>query len=146
MLAAVLISFGIYLLLTYENNELAAPAVYAYIGIGVSIYVVLLFLTIGAVRENVCCTITFIVLMIVVILCQVATAFLLTKGADDVASNLSNTLDASWEDELKNPGAMSQYENWLKCCGRASPQDYIVNERLPPDTCFENHDPRYQKI
>ncbi|TMW39319.1 hypothetical protein DOY81_015601, partial [Sarcophaga bullata] len=71
---------------------------------------------------------------------QVATAFLLTKGADDVASNLSNTLDASWEDELKNPGAMSQYENWLKCCGRASPQDYIVNERLPPDTCFENHD------
>ena len=51
--------------------------------------------------------------MIVVILCQVAATFLLTKGADDVASNLSNTLDASWEDELKNPGAMSQYENWV---------------------------------
>lgn len=51
--------------------------------------------------------------MIVVILCQVAAAFLLTKGADDVASNLSNTLDAAWEDEIENPGAMSQYENWV---------------------------------
>ena len=55
----------------------------------------------------------FIILMIVVILCQVGAAFLLTKDADDVASSLANTLDNSWEDELKNPGAMSQYENWV---------------------------------
>lgn len=26
------------------------------------------------------------------------------------------------------------------CCGRASPQDYIVAGRLPPPTCFVGHD------
>lgn len=28
----------------------------------------------------------------------------------------------------------------FECCGRASPQDYIVNDRLPPATCFANGD------
>lgn len=54
-----------------------------------------------------------IILMIVVILAQVAVIFLLTRGEREVASNLSNTLDATWEDELKTPGAMSHYETWV---------------------------------
>ncbi|XP_065367753.1 protein late bloomer [Calliphora vicina] len=138
LLAAVLIGFGIYVILTYDTNEIASIAAYSYIGIGISVFVILLFLTIGAARENVCCTITFIILMLVVILAQVAVAFFLTRNEGDVSSNLSNTLDASWEDELKSPGAMSHYETWFNCCGRASPQDYIVNDRLPPDSCFKN--------
>lgn len=28
----------------------------------------------------------------------------------------------------------------LGCCGRASPHDYIVNDRMPPMTCFKNGD------
>ncbi|KAM7344575.1 tetraspanin 42Ef isoform 2-T2 [Cochliomyia hominivorax] len=140
LLALVLIGFGLYVILTYDTNEIGSAAAYSYIAIGVSVFVVLLFLTIGAARENVCCTITFIILMLVVILAQVAVTFILTNREETVASNLSNTLDAAWEDELKNPGVMSHYETWLKCCGRASPHDYIVNERMPPDTCFENND------
>ncbi|XP_037826315.1 protein late bloomer [Lucilia sericata] len=140
LLAAVLIGFGIYVILTYETDEMASIASYAYMGVGISVIVVLLFLTIGAARENVCCTITFIILMIVVILAQVVVTFLLTKSKESISSNLSNTLDNTWDDEIKNPGAMSHYESWFKCCGRASPQDYIVNGRLPPNSCFENND------
>lgn len=136
LLAAVLIGFGIYVLWTYDTNELASTAAYAYIGVGVATFVVFIFLNIGAIRENLCCTITFIVLMIVVILAQIAVAFMLMKGEGEVASNLSNSLDTTWEEEIKSPGAMSIYEDWLDCCGRASPQDYIVNDRLPPQTCF----------
>lgn len=51
--------------------------------------------------------------MLVVILAQIAITFILTNKEEDIASNLSNTLDASWEEELKNPGVMSHYETWV---------------------------------
>ena len=51
--------------------------------------------------------------MLVVILAQIAITFVLTYKEEDVASHLSNTLDASWEEELKNPGIMMNYEKWV---------------------------------
>ncbi|XP_037941080.1 23 kDa integral membrane protein-like [Teleopsis dalmanni] len=140
LLALVLISFGIYILCSYDTNEIGSMTAYAYIGIGVATLVIFLLGCLGAIRENVCCTVTFLVFLYVIILAQAAVAFLLIRGENSVASNLANSLDTAWEEELKSPGAMSLYENWFDCCGRASPQDYIVNERLPPATCFKNND------
>jgi len=48
-----------------------------------------------------------------VIIGQLAVTFLLTKGSNTVSSNLANSLDHAWEEELKSPGAMSLYENWV---------------------------------
>ncbi|XP_036330524.1 protein late bloomer isoform X2 [Rhagoletis pomonella] len=115
-------------------------AAYAYIGLGVATVVIFLLGLLGAVRESVCCTVTFITLLWIVIIAQIAVAFLLIKGESTVASHLSNAVDKAWEEELTSPGAMSQYENWFECCGRASPHDYIVNDRLPPSTCFKQND------
>ncbi|KAL9914224.1 protein late bloomer [Glossina fuscipes] len=140
LMAAVLIGFGTYLYLNYATNEIGYMSAYAYISIGVIACVVFLFLCIGAIRENVCCTVTFIVFMILGIIAQAVLAFLLTNGDHNVGSNLANILDEAWENELKSAGAMSIYESSFECCGRASPQDYIVNDRLPPATCFANGD------
>jgi len=103
----------------------------------------------------------FIVFLCLVIIAQFAVVYVLITQEKAVASNLANALEATWEEELNSPGAMSLYQNWVswqhalnltllvtvylfcpqfQCCGRGSPQDYIVNERLPPDTCFRNHD------
>lgn len=140
LLALVLIAFGIYLLSSYDVNEIGAMAAYAYIGLGVATVVIFLLGLLGAVRESVCCTVTFITLLWIVIIAQIAVAFLLLKGEGTVASHLSNTVDKAWDEELTSPGAMSLYETWFDCCGRASPHDYIVNDRLPPATCFRNND------
>uniref|UniRef100_A0A1L8EH51 Tetraspanin n=3 Tax=Haematobia irritans TaxID=7368 RepID=A0A1L8EH51_HAEIR len=141
LLAAVIIGFGVYILCTNNPNDVGSMGAYAYIGVGVTTFVVFIFLNFGAIRQNVGCTVTFIVLMVLAILAQAVVIFFMVAGRDSVASNLSNALDTAWEEELKKEGAMSIYEEWFNCCGRASPQDYIVNERMPPPTCFIDHDP-----
>lgn len=140
LLALVLIAFGIYVLSSYRVNEVGALAAYSYIGLGVATIVVFLLGIFGAARESVCCTITFITFLWIVMIGQIAVTFLLLRGEHTAASHLSNNLDVAWEEELNSPGAMSLYENWLGCCGRASPHDYIVNDRMPPMTCFKNGD------
>ncbi|XP_004533454.1 23 kDa integral membrane protein isoform X1 [Ceratitis capitata] len=140
LLALVLIAFGVYVLASYRVNEVGTMAAYSYIIIGVGTLVVFLLGFFGAARENVCCTVGFIVFLWVVIIGQIAITFLLVRSEDTAASHLSNVLDVAWEEELSSPGAMSLYETWLGCCGRASPHDYIVNDRMPPLTCFKNGD------
>ncbi|EDW08620.1 protein late bloomer [Drosophila mojavensis] len=140
LLALVLISFGIYILVSYDTNEVGCWTAYAYIGIGAAAIIIFLWGYLSAWREHVCCTVTFITILCVVIIIQLAVLFVLTKGENTAASNLANSLETTWEEELNSPGAMSLYENWFQCCGRGSPQDYIVNERLPPATCFRDHD------
>ncbi|XP_016957889.1 23 kDa integral membrane protein [Drosophila biarmipes] len=140
LLALVLISFGIYVVVSYDLNEIGKSSAYAYVGLGVAALVVVLWGYLSAWRENVCCTVTFIVFLCLVIIAQFAVVYVLITQEKAVASNLANALEATWEEELNSPGAMSLYQNWFQCCGRGSPQDYIVNERLPPDTCFRGHD------
>ncbi|KAI8037121.1 23 kDa integral membrane protein [Drosophila gunungcola] len=140
LLALVLISFGIYVVVSYDLNQVGQLTAYAYVGLGVAALAVVFWGYLSAWRENVCCTVTFIVLLCLVIIAQFAAVYLLITQEKTVASNLANALESTWEEELNSPGAMSLYQNWFQCCGRGSPQDYVVNERLPPDTCFRNHD------
>ncbi|KAH8372771.1 hypothetical protein KR009_004622 [Drosophila setifemur] len=140
LLALVLISFGIYVMVSYDLNQIGALSAYAYVGLGLTALIIVLWGYLSAWRENVCCTVTFIVLLCLVIIAQIAIVILLFSQEKMVASNLANALESTWEEELNSPGAMSLYQNWFQCCGRGSPQDYIVNERLPPETCFRKHD------
>ncbi|KAH8415985.1 hypothetical protein KR222_006073 [Zaprionus bogoriensis] len=140
LLSLVLISFGIYIYASYDLNGDGEAMSIAYVIVGAAGIFIFLWGSLSAWRENVCCTVTFVTILVLVILGQVAVMYLLTSELGAIASTFTNTLDVTWEEELKNPGAMALYENWFKCCGRGSPQDYIVNQRLPPATCFENHD------
>ncbi|XP_041448815.1 23 kDa integral membrane protein [Drosophila obscura] len=140
LLALVLISFGIYVVVSYDLNEIGNLTAYGFIFLGAVALVILLWGYLSAWKENVCCTVTFVVFLWLIIASQFAVVFLLIHNEKSVASNLANPLEATWEEELSSPGAMSIYQNWFQCCGRGSPQDYIVNERLPPETCFRNHD------
>ncbi|EDV59747.1 23 kDa integral membrane protein [Drosophila erecta] len=140
LLALVLISFGIYVVASYDLNEIGELSAYAYVAIGVATLLVVLWGYLSAWRENVCCTVTFIIFLCLVIIAQFAVVYLLVTKEKSVSSNLANALEATWEEELNSPGAMSLYQNWFQCCGRGSPQDYIVNDRLPPESCFLNHD------
>ncbi|EDW89125.1 23 kDa integral membrane protein [Drosophila yakuba] len=140
LLALVLISFGLYVVVSYNLNEIGQLSAYSYVGLGVAALLIVLWGYLSAWRENVCCTVTFIIFLCLVIIAQFAIVYMLVTHDKWMASNLANALEATWEEELNSPGAMSLYQNWFHCCGRGSPQDYIVNERLPPDTCFRNHD------
>ncbi|XP_068147120.1 23 kDa integral membrane protein [Drosophila tropicalis] len=140
LLAFVDIGFGSYVLLSYDSNQIGTIAAYAYVAIGAAALVLILWGFLSAWRENVCCTITFIVFFLLVIIAQVGALYFLINSSKSVASNFANALETTWEEELDSPGAMSLYENWFHCCGRGSPNDYIVNERMPPATCFRNHD------
>ncbi|XP_034478384.1 protein late bloomer [Drosophila innubila] len=140
LLALVLISFGAYVLMSYDVNKIGLYAASAYIAIGLAAIIIFLWGYLSAWREHVCCTVAFVSFLFLIIIAQAVALFVLTTQEQDVASNLANSLEATWDQELNSPGAMSLYENWFQCCGRGSPQDYVVNERLPPETCFRNHD------
>lgn len=58
LLALVLISFGIYVVVSYDLNEIGALSSYAYVGLGVAALVLVLWGYLSAWRENVCCTVT----------------------------------------------------------------------------------------
>ncbi|KAH8370228.1 hypothetical protein KR093_002706 [Drosophila rubida] len=140
LLALVEISFGAYVLLSYNSNEIGFSAAVSYVSMGLAALIILLWGTLSAWREHVCCTVAFVSFLYLIIFTQIVVLFFLTKFRDTTASNLANSLEDTWDQELDSPGAMSLYENWFQCCGRGSPQDYVVNERLPPATCFLNHD------
>lgn len=129
----MLISFGIYVVVSYDLNQVGSLSAYAYVGLGVTALAIVLWGYLSAWRENVCCTVTvsfhthkwtlvsnyslfywqFIVLLCLVIVAQFAVVFLLFSFNESVASNLSHPLEATWEEELNSPGAMSLYENWV---------------------------------
>ncbi|KAH8319557.1 hypothetical protein KR074_000099 [Drosophila pseudoananassae] len=140
LLALVLISFGIYVVVTYDHNAVGSLSAYAYVGLGVSALVIVLWGHLSTWCANGCCTVTFTVFLCLVIVAQMTVVIFLSSHDLSVASNLSNPVETTWEEELNSPGAMSLYQNWLQCCGRSSPQDYIINDRLPPNSCFRNHD------
>ncbi|KAH8299701.1 hypothetical protein KR044_004894, partial [Drosophila immigrans] len=140
LLALVIISFGVYVLMSYELNEVGSITAWSYIVVGTAAIFIFLWGFLAAWRENVCCTVTFLSILFLIMVVQLVVLFYLTKFSKTAASNLAHSLEATWEQELDSPGAMSLYENWFQCCGRGSPQDYIVNERLPPASCFLNHD------
>ncbi|XP_017093407.2 protein late bloomer-like [Drosophila bipectinata] len=140
LLALVLISFGIYVVVSYDLDEVGSLSAYAYVGLGVSAVVIVFCGYFSARQEKLCCSVTLTVLLGLVIVAQAVAVYLLFYRHDNIASHLSNPLEATWKEELKSPGAMSLYQNRFQCCGRSSPQDYIVNDRLPPDTCFRDHD------
>jgi len=51
----------------------------------------------------------FIVFLCLVIIAQFAVVYVLITQEKAVASNLANALEATWEEELNSPGAMSLY-------------------------------------
>jgi len=55
----------------------------------------------------------FIVFLCLVIIAQFAVVYVLITQEKAVASNLANALEATWEEELNSPGAMSLYQNWV---------------------------------
>jgi len=55
----------------------------------------------------------FIIFLCLVIIAQFAVVYLLITQEKTVASNLANALEATWEEELNSPGAMSLYQNWV---------------------------------
>jgi len=58
LLALVLISFGIYVVVSYDLDDIGKVSAYSYVGLGIAALVVVLWGYLSAWRENVCCTVT----------------------------------------------------------------------------------------
>ncbi|XP_060654921.1 protein late bloomer [Drosophila nasuta] len=140
LLALVLIGFSAYVVISYDLTDKSKFIAACYAFVGGAALILVLWGYLAAWREHVCCTVTFAVLLFLIILVQTLILYVATTKVNDSASEFAHSLEVTWEQELDSPGAMSLYENWFQCCGRGSPQDYVVNERLPPASCFRNHD------
>ncbi|KAH8391234.1 hypothetical protein KR215_009258 [Drosophila sulfurigaster] len=165
LLALVLIGFSAYVEISYDLTDKSKFIAACYAVVGGAALIVVLWGYLAAWREHVCCTVTvsrckmtstlkstwnsindstfalqFSVLLFLIILVQGLFLYVATTKVNDFATEFAHSLEVTWEQELDSPGAMSLYENWFQCCGRGSPQDYVVNERLPPASCFRDHD------
>ncbi|XP_037949282.1 protein late bloomer-like [Teleopsis dalmanni] len=92
----------------------------------------------GALREKHCCL--WIYAVILGILIGIEISILVIFRVPDFVKISTEVVEKLWDKEIEQPGAMSQLEQQLKCCGLHSSEDYIEHGMPIPSSCYEGSD------
>ncbi|XP_022225628.1 23 kDa integral membrane protein [Drosophila obscura] len=108
------------------------------IGLG-SIVVFISFLgCCGAIRESVCMTMSYAVFLLILLILQLTIVVLLYTNKDKFNDAMGNVIDQAWESrEAREGGVFDAIQKSLKCCGRVSSADYLINLQTLPESCCE---------
>ncbi|XP_036332329.1 tetraspanin-9 [Rhagoletis pomonella] len=142
LLGIVLIAFGIFVLVSASHNNvdhgenLAGGLI---IALGVVIVVISIFGCIAAIHESRTKLIVYIISLVVLILLQLILAAMASQGTKDgLSGSVHDGFEQLWEYELKAPGTLAYYEDWLHCCGVNSTDDYHHIQHDIPRTCCKD--------
>ncbi|KAE9415431.1 hypothetical protein Angca_006845, partial [Angiostrongylus cantonensis] len=124
------------------DERLATPVILLVIG---TLCTLLGFLgCCGAIRENYCLTVSFAVLLALVIVCEfmLETAAVITAYAlhEDLRSGLSNQLQMGLSRYNRSSGvqmAWDQTQSTLSCCGVANSSDWSALGAIPDSCCVQ---------
>lgn len=143
LLGIVLIAFGIFVLISASNNNVDHGETLAgalIIVLGVVIVVIAIFGCLAAIHESRTKLIAYIISLVVLILLQLILAAMASQGTKDgLSGSVHDGFEQLWEDEVKAPGALAYYEDWLHCCGVNSTDDYHHIQHDIPRTCCKDH-------
>ncbi|TDG51680.1 hypothetical protein AWZ03_001740 [Drosophila navojoa] len=105
--------------------------------LGIVVIIASVFGTVALLKECKRMLISYAVLLIVLLIIQFI-MFSIAASRDTLPSSLKQGFDDLWDPQQRLNSTLNIYEEWLQCCGRNSPEDYILLDRqLPASCCLE---------
>ncbi|CAH1985550.1 unnamed protein product [Acanthoscelides obtectus] len=116
------------------------------IAVGVIIFIVAFLGCCGAVKENICMIVTFIVLLVAILILEIIVGLVgyIKKNEVEVMleKNLNSTMHSYYNNpEIRKSWDITQHE--AECCGVKGPKDWTVitkNDSLPHTCCPDTPD------
>ncbi|EDW01558.1 23 kDa integral membrane protein [Drosophila grimshawi] len=91
----------------------------------------------GICQESVCLTTTYGFLLLTLLVVQLLGLFGKKFDMDYIKRFAVDDVDANWNQEMVNPGAMDKIQRTYTCCGRNGPDDYAsIGRETLPDSCY----------
>ncbi|KAI8119014.1 Tetraspanin-6 [Lucilia cuprina] len=143
VLGLILISFGIFILISGAENKVDHGENVAggvIITLGIIILIIAIFGCLAAIHESKRKLIIYVLILTILILIQLLLTSMASHGTQDgLAGSVKQGFDELWILENKEPGALAYYEDWLHCCGVNSTEDYRLIKHEIPKTCCKEH-------
>ncbi|XP_075165215.1 tetraspanin 42Ee [Haematobia irritans] len=89
----------------------------------------------GAIREDVCMTMCYAVLMLVLLIIQLVIVVLLWTNKDKITNAMDQVIESAWQREARETGVFEAIQKSLHCCGANSFADYALIGKYPPKSC-----------
>nr|XP_016940370.1 23 kDa integral membrane protein-like [Drosophila suzukii] len=106
-------------------------------GLGGVIFVSAILGCCGICQENVCMTATYGFLLLSQLIISLLGIFGFKFSEEYIEKFAKEEVQIKWNEELVEPGAMDIYQELYECCGRDSPDDYVVIGRETlPSSCY----------
>lgn len=104
--------------------------------LGCIVFVVAFFGCCGAIRENVCCTTTYAVLMFILFVLQIALVVWIFVQRTEFLNTMGEIVDKAWtKNDDSNGYPMNGLQMAFKCCGRFNSADYTSMGATVPNSC-----------
>ncbi|EDW01569.1 protein late bloomer [Drosophila grimshawi] len=111
----------------------AQPIMIFFIVIGSIVFVISFFGCCGAIKENVCLTWTYAIIMLIVLILTCVLAFAYLNRIDE-KKLAQDELNLAWNST--DTTKMAFYQSNFKCCGINGPIDYTKANRTIPESCY----------
>ncbi|XP_037715989.1 23 kDa integral membrane protein-like [Drosophila subpulchrella] len=109
-------------------------------GLGGVIFVSAILGCCGICRENVCMTATYGFLLLGQLIISLLSIFYIESLWEYIEELTKKDVPNKWNEEMVEPGAMDTYQTLYECCGRDSPDDYVIGRKTLPSSCYPQGD------
>lgn len=92
----------------------------------------------GAIREDVCMTMCYAVVMLILLIIQLIVVVLIWTNKEKITAAMGEVIDRAWEQEARQTGVFETIQKSLKCCGSNSALDYTLILKAPPQSCCDS--------
>ncbi|XP_053967320.1 23 kDa integral membrane protein-like [Anastrepha ludens] len=140
----LLIVFGILLFSNIHNIDDIAEAVQTQqvpitmIVLGSVILLISFFGCCGAIRESYCMSMTYSVLLFVLMIGQLALVIYMWVQKDKYLVMMGDVVEKAWARRTRKADYMDAIQISMECCGKNSYVDYSFQGYYPPSCCKDN--------
>ncbi|XP_014102812.2 23 kDa integral membrane protein [Bactrocera oleae] len=116
---------------TFEANSVPI----AILILGCVIFIISFLGCCGAIRENTCCTMTYSVIMLVLLLVQIALVILVWTQRAKFLNYVDQIVESIWKQHKTDQKVMDALQLTFNCCGVDGATDYTLNLESVPNSC-----------
>ncbi|XP_011205581.2 23 kDa integral membrane protein [Bactrocera dorsalis] len=116
---------------TFEANSVPI----AILILGCVIFIISFLGCCGAIREDTCCTMTYSVIMLVLLLVQIALVILVWTQRAKFLKYVDQIVETIWEQHKTDQKVMDALQLTFNCCGVDGATDYTMNLESIPNSC-----------